>query len=110
MVTRALLVVVLFCAALLAGCDEMVEAALCRDAADKICDKWFSCWPVISTTTWGTKSECRSTMRDWCSNSEEWGCDIDNDRLRDCKNNIDNSPCGLLPASCNDIVDCYQSP
>jgi hypothetical protein len=109
MVARVLLFVLLLCTPLLAGCDELIEAKLCREASDKVCDKWFACWPVISVTYWGTKNECFTQMRDWCANSEEWGCDIDNDRLRDCKNNIDNSPCGALPASCSDIVNCYQS-
>lgn len=95
------------------GCgavDEVIEARLCRDAAGKICDKWFSCWPATSAVLWGSVSNCHILMDAWCSESEAWsGCDIDNGRLSDCNNQISGSVCGALPASCTALFNCYKA-
>jgi len=94
----------------LTGCGELIETKLCREAADKICTKWFSCFPVISATVWISKSNCDSYMSEWCDHSEYYsGCDIDNATLRNCRDGIDGSPCGSLPSSCYDLVDCYKA-
>lgn len=93
-----------------AGCGELVEAQLCREASDKICDKWFSCWPVVSTGIWITRDNCFVEMRDWCDHSEAWtGCDVDNQMLRECNNGINSSPCGSLPPACNNLLNCYKA-
>ncbi len=93
------------------GCgDEAIERALCESATNKICDKWFSCWPAMSATAWGNLSSCKASVSTWCSNSEALlGCDVNNDMLRSCNNNIKNSACGLLPAECKSIFTCWTT-
>lgn len=109
--TRMLLIVAT-CILLLAagaGCGEIVESHLCRSAASKVCTKWFSCFPVISTGLWLSKGNCEVSMNSWCDDSELWtGCDVDNNTLRVCDNNIDSSPCGSLPPECYDLQKCYS--
>lgn len=98
---------------LVAGCgrmDEAIEEALCRSAAQKVCDKWFTCWPTSSKVLWSTTDTCKSSLSAWCSTSESWsGCDLDNDDLRACDNGIAASSCGTLPAACTTMVTCYTS-
>lgn len=93
-----------------AGCgDEAIEAALCRSTANKICPKWFTCFPVFSKALWPNgETQCKSGMQLWCDSSEAYtGCDIDNDKLRKCNNGIAGSQCGSLPAECQQILTCY---
>ena len=108
--TRMILLCVC-CAVLLAasaGCGELIESHLCREASAKVCNKWFTCFPGISTGLWLSRSNCEITMNSWCDDSEVWtGCDVDNNTLRSCNNNIDSSPCGSLPAECYDLQKCY---
>jgi len=93
---------------LLAGCEERREAIVCTSLAQKICEKWFDCWPVISEARWTDVAACRSAMQDNCSNSEVlYGCDLDNADLINCDQNVADSPCGSLPQSCTDMIECY---
>ena len=90
------------------GCDEAVERALCGSVSQKICEKWFDCYPLVSTGWWGNVSDCRVVMQANCSNSEVlYGCDLDNSDLTQCDNEIGDSTCGSLPPSCEAMVDCY---
>jgi len=90
--------------------DEAIEAALCNSATDKICSKWFSCWPVVSAGLWTSEADCQTVMDAYCRNTEAIvGCDIDNDRMRDCDSQIASSPCGSVPSSCTLLLDCYKT-
>jgi hypothetical protein len=93
------------------GCgEEAIEKLLCRSASNKICNKWFDCWPVISATIWVSLNNCKTEMNNFCDNSEEWsGCDVDNEALRECDQGIEGSPCGSLPPACHNLKDCYQA-
>ncbi len=102
--------------ALLAGtvvlpsCDELIEAMLCRQTGEKLCNKWFGCWPIMSATLWGSEAACRTTMREFCDHSDDWvDCDINNDTLSDCNDGIEGSACGSLPSGCTDMYDCWES-
>jgi hypothetical protein len=92
------------------GCgEEATEAALCDSLSEKLCDKWFECWPVASVTFWVSEPDCRVVMRAYCNNSEAlYACDLDNSDLRDCDDGIEDSVCGSLPASCSEMVECYE--
>lgn len=93
------------------GCgDEAVEAVLCQSATKKICDKWFSCFPLIAKTAWTDVTTCHGNMHGWCAQSEALlGCDINNDKLRLCDTGIKSSACGTLPAECTAIFNCYTN-
>jgi len=107
-----LIVMLLFAAmlTLVSGrCDEAEEDRLCEDLAEDLCSKWFECWPVISIGWWGDVGTCRTRTKANCSNTEVlYDCDLDNDDLRDCADNVDGSSCGFLPTSCQDFVDCNE--
>lgn len=104
------LIVALAAALALTGCGELIESALCRSAASKVCDKWFTCLPGASKLLWGNSSNCYTLMNSWCDDSEAWtGCDVDNDKLSQCDADIGQSKCGSLPASCYDLLNCYKA-
>ena len=96
---------------LIPGCGgELIEKALCKDAAGKICEKWFECWPIASNTLWGSEAACATSMDSFCDDSEAWtGCDVDNAKLTECNDGIEGSACGTLPAACSDLKDCYDA-
>ena len=88
------------------GCKRAFEVATCQSASAKACEKWFVCWPAVSAVTWGTVTGCKSSMRDWCADTE--GCNLDDKALVECNDGVADSPCGSLPASCDDLIDCYN--
>jgi hypothetical protein len=90
-------------------CEEAKEHNLCEDLSEKLCAKWFDCWPVISTELWDDVEYCQDVVRANCSNSEELHeCDIDQADLEDCNDGIEGSACGELPDSCFEFVDCGE--
>jgi len=90
------------------SCQEAWETQLCKDAADKICAKWFDCWPVVSQNLWGDVDDCAAGMKVLCDDSEAWSdCDVDNEALSECNDGIEGSACGQLPSACHDVADCY---
>lgn len=102
-------VAVALCTAATLGCgEEATERTLCASVSRKICEKWFNCWPVVSATFWGNQEDCRIVMQANCANSEAlYACDLDNLDLMNCDDEIEDSVCGSLPASCTDMVECY---
>ena len=48
----------------------------------------------------------QSSLRDWCKDTD--GCELDDGALLDCAQNVDNSQCGSMPASCEDLKACYE--
>ena len=88
------------------GCKRAFEVATCQSASAKACDKWFVCWPVASAVAWGSLAGCKSSLRDWCTETD--GCDLDDAALAECNNSVADSDCGSLPASCQDIESCYD--
>jgi hypothetical protein len=106
-----ILLVIFALTCLVCGCGkEVVEAALCRDASQRLCDKQFSCFPVVAAATYKTKESCYTLWRSWCDDSEAWtGCDVNNSQLASCRDGIASSACGQYPASCTAILNCYQT-
>jgi hypothetical protein len=93
----------------LTACDAAFEAALCKDASQKLCDKQFSCYPNLAAVSYGTKNNCISSWRAWCDSSEAaTGCEIDNAQLAACRDDIAASKCGQYPAACNMLLTCYD--
>ena len=89
--------------------SQAIEAVVCKSASNKACDKWFSCWPVISADFWVSLADCKLVMQAWCNDAGQWAeCPVDNDSLQDCDDKIADSKCGSLPASCVDMRDCYE--
>jgi hypothetical protein len=97
-------------ALLAAGCprgDAAEERDICAELADRLCAKWFECWPLIATDWWGDEATCVDGVQPTCANADElYECDMDNGDLADCNDNVDTSECGSLPQSCIDLVDC----
>lgn len=90
-------------------CEEAQERRLCDELSERLCEKWFDCWPVISGEIWEDRDTCESTVRANCANSEElYECDIEQDDLEDCNDGIEGSACGSLPDSCTEFVDCSE--
>jgi len=108
--TTMLLLAAFATGAILSGCprrDDAEERVVCGDLAQKLCDKWFECWPVISAEWWNDQEECSAAVKATCANGDElYECDMDNDDLLDCDDNVEDSPCGSLPASCVDLIEC----
>lgn len=93
----------------LGACDAAFEAALCKDASQKLCDKQFTCFPAIATAAYGNKDNCVTSWRTWCDSSEAaTGCEIDNAQLAACRDGIAASKCGQYPAGCNYLLTCYE--
>ncbi len=87
--------------------EEAIESQLCKSTADKLCAKWFDCWPIISEEIWLDLDTCETGMKAACDRSEAWSdCDVDNDSLRDCDDAVEGSACGDVPDSCRDMADC----
>jgi hypothetical protein len=88
------------------GCKRLFEVANCQSAAEKACDKWFDCWPGVSALAWGTTAGCKTSLRDWCTETD--GCELDDEALLHCEQNVAGSACGAMPASCNDLKACWE--
>jgi hypothetical protein len=101
------LIGLLLCLCGLAACDQLIEAALCKDTSQKLCDKQFTCFPIAATATYQSRESCYAWWRTWCDSSEATtGCDINNDQLRACNDGIAASKCGQYPASCTALLSC----
>ena len=93
-----------------AGCgasDEVIEQQLCEDTAEILCSKWFSCWPVVAAAVFTSESDCGVGLVAMCSGSELLNCEINNDDLRQCNDDLQGTTCGQTPGTCSDIVTCY---
>ena len=91
-------------------CEEAQERRLCDELSERLCAKWFDCWPLISGEIWDDVDTCEDSVRVSCSNSEElWECDLETADLEDCNDGIEGSACGSLPSSCTEFVDCSES-
>ncbi len=89
--------------------DNAEERQICDDLSEKLCAKWFDCWPVISTQGWESQSNCEVIVKETCADSDElYDCDVDNDDLEDCNNSVEGSECGQLPASCWSLMECAE--
>ena len=94
---------------LLRGCgDEAIEKALCKETASIACEKVYNCPAgIFLRTIYGDVNNCKSTVSVTCANSEELaGCDIDNAKLRTCKNQLSGSAGGTWPAEGTDLLRC----
>jgi len=104
------LAAVLVVGALVSGCprrDEAKEQVICDELSQRLCDKWFDCWPVVSTELWDDTETCVDVVKPTCASGDElYECDMDNDDLEDCNDKIEGSACGDMPASCVDLVEC----
>ena len=92
----------------MSGCDEAQEAVVCSRLAGDVCAMWFECFPTLSEARWTTSGTCADEVQYKCSHSESlYGCDLDNADLVDCEKNVDDSACGSMPRSCQDMIECY---
>jgi len=89
----------------LSGCGKVRHRLECRELALRICEKWFECYAEASETYWGDVSICEDTVFDVCNDPAEYGCEVDTDDLIECNDNVSDSPCLRLPASCRHMID-----
>ena len=92
------------------ACGRLKKKFDCKEFSVRICDKWFSCRPVIAAEYWVDEEDCRGIIETSCNKPEDIaGCHVDGDDISECNDQLEDSGCALIPAVCTTMVNCIAS-